>query len=272
MSTPNGYIIYQGPSKIDGSPIVVIATGFADRSENTKTGDLIQTWIERADMSPLEARRQGLDSSICGDCDNRSHASGGTGACYVDVGRAPEGIWHAYHRTVNPSVVRSCPRCRKAARRGKGIKYWVANPPYGTVTKRGEIARLGEGQDIRVGSHGDPAAVPAWVWKAFTKNARTVRGYTHRWKNAQHLQGICRASVDTPKERAAAKRLGWMTFRVRTEDEPRERGEARCPASEEAGQRVTCETCPIGCSGESKQDVTIIVHGSSAGNFRGEAS
>jgi hypothetical protein len=268
----NGFIIYQGPSKIDGAPIVVIATGFEKRSGNSKTGNLIQTWIERADMSPLEARAQGLDPSICGSCRNRSRASGGTDACYVDVGRAPEGIWHAYHRTVDPTVVRSCPRCRTAARRGKGIKHWVAHPPYGIVSRRCEIARLGAARDIRIGAHGDPAAVPGWVWNAFTKRARSVRGYTHRWKRAQHLRGICRASVDTPKERTAAKRLGWMTFRVRTEDEPRERGEARCPASKEAGARVTCETCPIGCSGESTKDVTIIAHGSCAGSFRTEVS
>jgi hypothetical protein len=190
----------------------------------------------------------------------------------VETGRAPEGVWHAYHRTIDPTVVRRCPRCREAARRGKGIKYWVAHPPYGIASKRSELEQLGRDRDVRIGSHGDPAAVPAWVWKAFTKSARSVRGYTHRWKRAKHLQGICRASVDSPEEKAAAKRLGWRTFRVRTADEPVERGEARCPASKEAGERVTCSTCPIGCSGESPRDVTIIVHGSSAGSFRGEVA
>ena len=43
---------------------------------------------------------------------------------------------------------------------------------------------------------------------------------------------------------------GWSTFRVaRKGDAARLAGEARCPASEEAGKRVTCEACPIQCSG-----------------------
>ena len=49
---PNGYILYQGPSNIDGKPIVVIATGFANKSANGKTGDMIQTWIIREDIAP----------------------------------------------------------------------------------------------------------------------------------------------------------------------------------------------------------------------------
>ncbi len=38
MSRRNGYIIYEGPSMINGDPIVAIATGFARNSENGKTG------------------------------------------------------------------------------------------------------------------------------------------------------------------------------------------------------------------------------------------
>jgi hypothetical protein len=57
--TPNGYILYQGPSAIDGKPIVVIATGFASKSNNGKTGDMIQTWIIRQDIAPHLAVKSG---------------------------------------------------------------------------------------------------------------------------------------------------------------------------------------------------------------------
>ena len=30
MTNPNGRVLYEGPSLIDGAPIVVIATGFAE--------------------------------------------------------------------------------------------------------------------------------------------------------------------------------------------------------------------------------------------------
>lgn len=34
---PNGVILYEGPSKLDGQPIVVIAVGLKTKSSNTKT-------------------------------------------------------------------------------------------------------------------------------------------------------------------------------------------------------------------------------------------
>ena len=78
-------IIYQGPSRIDGSPIVVVAT---KKSNNTKTGDMVQTWIIRSDMKPSEAVQQGLDDAICGDCQARpimKTQGTGSGDCYVTM-------------------------------------------------------------------------------------------------------------------------------------------------------------------------------------------
>ena len=37
-----GYILYEGPSALDGAPIVVIATM---ETSNAKTGAMVQTWI-----------------------------------------------------------------------------------------------------------------------------------------------------------------------------------------------------------------------------------
>ena len=53
-------IIYEGPSLIDGGPIVVVAIV---SKRNRKTGDMLQTYIQRADTNPLEASRLGLDAS-----------------------------------------------------------------------------------------------------------------------------------------------------------------------------------------------------------------
>ena len=66
MAQANGYIVYQGPSQLTGGNIVVIATGFANKSTNSKTGDLIQTWIMSADESPTEAANSGRDVDVCG--------------------------------------------------------------------------------------------------------------------------------------------------------------------------------------------------------------
>jgi hypothetical protein len=44
MANPTGYEVWRGPSAIDGAPIVVIATV---RSNNRKTGAMLQSWIIR---------------------------------------------------------------------------------------------------------------------------------------------------------------------------------------------------------------------------------
>ena len=67
----NGYILWEGASLIDGAPIVVIATGFASRSTNRKTGGMVQTYILRRDIDPVSAVQSGDDASICGDCPHR---------------------------------------------------------------------------------------------------------------------------------------------------------------------------------------------------------
>ena len=41
----NSYVVWEGASLIDGSPIVLILTGFVSPSLNRKTGKLIQSWI-----------------------------------------------------------------------------------------------------------------------------------------------------------------------------------------------------------------------------------
>jgi hypothetical protein len=49
-------IIYKGPSRIDGAPIVVLAT-YSNR--NTKTGAVVQTYILRDDenINPLGSKQ-----------------------------------------------------------------------------------------------------------------------------------------------------------------------------------------------------------------------
>ena len=56
-----GYIAYEGPSEIDGRPIVVIVNKLSG-SDNAKTGaDLVQTFIIRSDVNPVDALKTGDD-------------------------------------------------------------------------------------------------------------------------------------------------------------------------------------------------------------------
>ncbi len=91
--TANGYVLYEGPSQLDGRPIVCIVTGFRAASDNVKTGDMLQTWILLRNIDPQEATLNGSDFSVCGDCALRgvvSHSASGQSinqrrACYVAV-------------------------------------------------------------------------------------------------------------------------------------------------------------------------------------------
>jgi len=56
-----GYIAYEGPSKIDGAPIVVIVNKINGDSKNDKTGAIVQTFIIRSDIAPMAALQTGAD-------------------------------------------------------------------------------------------------------------------------------------------------------------------------------------------------------------------
>ncbi len=233
----NGVVLYEGPSLLDGEPIVAILTGLRSSSGNRKTGAMLQTWILRADVSPVRAWQDGDDHSVCGSCPHRHRSQGGMGTCYVNKGQAPLSIWRAYTRD-----------------------------RYPRLTDPLALAALCEGRDLRIGSYGDPGAVPTYIWRALALQTRTRTGYTHRWRTAD-LADLCMASVDSAAEAREAQLLGYRTFRVTELGERRMRGEALCPASEQAGHRVTCQTCPIKCSGGRGLHVAIPAHGSSARGF-----
>src|SRR3546814_5822354 len=97
-------ILYEGPSKRDGKPISVMASGLAKASRNTKTGAMVQTYIIRTDVDPVTAVREGADASICGDCPHRGDGTGKGRSCYVTLIHGPSTVYKAYKRGVYPKV------------------------------------------------------------------------------------------------------------------------------------------------------------------------
>jgi len=230
MAKPQGIIIYEGPSMIDGKPIVVIATGWL-RCSNDKTGKMIQTWIMRSDIPPVEANKTGEDKSVCGNC---KHLKWGT--CYVALFTAPYQIYLAY-------------------KRGRYEHFSPANSFWFNNHK------------LRLGSYGDPVAVPIKTWQGLVEMADGYTGYTHQWKNCDKgFNQFVMASVDTEKEKNQARQKGWRTFRVRLEDDELHDDEFICPASGEGGAKVQCVKC-LACSGKSRamKNPTIIAHGGQYG-------
>ena len=234
-----GFVFYCGPSPIDGAPIVAIATL---KSVNEKTGDMVQTWILREDVSPLDAIQSGADVSICGNCAHRGR-KGKKRTCYVDVGKAPQGVWNAFHR---------------------GQYIDLSDDPE-------LVAHLIQGRIVRMGAYGDPAMVPVRQWRMLLAAAAGRTGYTHAWRRmwAQALRPYVMASVDSVQEQDIARAMGWRTFRVRTETEPLQANEFACPASPEAGNKKQCIDCQAcdGADRPGKASAAIIVHGAMARHF-----
>jgi hypothetical protein len=239
MINPRGFVFYDGPSAIDGAPIIGIAVL---RSANVKTGDMVQTFILRADQSPLAAIDSGADASICGDCVHRGDDTRAR-TCYVDVGKSVQSVYAAWTRGAYP----------------------LMSPAQG--------ARMLAGRAVRLGAYGDPAAIPARHWRALLRYAAGRTGYTHQWRqaHAQQLRGLVMASADSASERDTARAMGWRTFRVRAADEPMGAREFACPASPEGGNRrqcVTCQACDGAARGPAQASVAIIVHGRMARHFQ----
>ena len=234
-------IIYSGPSLIDGKPIVAIA--IPKKSRNTKTGPMVQTYIIRADISPLDASKSGADYSICGNCKHRgqstyaAHKKQAEGrSCYVNLGQGPTIVW-------------------KALRRGF----------YPTVSGHDAIAAIGAGRMVRLGTYGDPAAVPSYIWESLLSRASGHTAYTHQSgvASAQSRPDYMMISADDLPQAQGAWQAGNRTFRViRNVSEIVKGSEILCPASKEAGFRTTCNACGL-CGGATikAKSIAIVDHG-----------
>ena len=229
----SGYILHSDNDR------VVIATLTSD---NTKTGNMIQVWILRSDMSPVEAVKSGSDSLICGNCPHRGRGFRDR-SCYVNVGQGPRSVYQAYRNGRYPYL----PLC--------------------------DYASVFTGRSVRFGAYGDPCHIPLGIVRWIVFYADKVTGYTHQWTDRgysayrEHLM----ASADSESEYRQAKQAGWRVFRVREAGAPLLAGEIMCPASDESGRRTQCDRCGL-CNGcktnhDRRKDIAIVVHGAGRRKF-----
>lgn len=243
--------VWRGASRIDGAPIVVLVSGLRS-SANSKTGDMVQSYILRADMDPMAALLSRADASICGGCPHRPaqivtrrkngrEVQGYAGrSCYVNVGQGPLSIWRAWQAGNVPAVSRE------------------------------ELGELVRGRMVRLGSYGDPAAAPLELWRDYVATASGHTGYTHQWRSAKlrDVLELCQLSADSCGDAEAARAAGIGSFRVLAYGETAKEFETVCPASEEAGRVATCQTCGM-CSGKDGASVVIRAHGIGAEHVDG---
>ena len=252
---PKSSIIYSGPSLIDGSHIVCIAI---ITSNNVKTGNMLQTYIIRSDMSPMDASKTGSDYAICGNCihrgtptDNPDKKQALNRSCYVTLYQGPTQVYKAFKRGLYPN----------------------ATPEQITV--------IGSGQAVRMGSYGDPAAVPKSVWDNLLMESTHWTGYSHQSKLHGVIVDYSRVMVSVESKASAMgyHLNGKRTFRVIPVATWQEQGkqallksEILCPASNEAGNKATCIDCGL-CKGSSSKgkSIAIVSHGTGRNMLKGTA-
>jgi len=233
MKKPAGLILWEGLSPIDNQPIVVIATF---ESANRKTGNMIQTFIMRQDINPVQAIKSADDSSVCGSCYHRGDPTiGRKRSCYVNVGQAPNSVYKAYTRGIYP-------------------KYNATLHSKYFITRK-----------IRWGSYGDGAMLPAELVTYFSQLCISHTGYTHQWRNtfADWCKGIFQASCDNLDDYLLASTRGWKTFAVVPQNASPYCGK-QCPATVN-NSKAQCITCNL-CDG-AKTDIWVQAHGTGALNF-----
>jgi hypothetical protein len=232
MKLQNGYILHHDIE----NHVVVIATGITEPSENSKTGPMIQIWILRDDMSPIDAIKTGSDESICFDCPHRGdRATGRKRSCYVNVGQAPSAVYAAFRR---------------------GSYSFLPIDQYELVFT---------GREVRLGAYGDPYCIPESKVAHICSLASRHTGYSHQWRRAEWLRKFVMASCDTRADFIQAQHHGWRTFRVAASLDAQPL-EILCPASEEAGHKTQCYKCGL-CNGAgAAKSIFIPVHGSGKSN------
>jgi hypothetical protein len=238
-SNKNARILWEGISALDGvTPIVVIATGFAKRTSNAKTGDLIQTFVVHADIDPWDAVKVDATSAICGTCPHQKDPETGKRSCYVQVFHAPKSTWKSYKRgNIGPAT-------------------------------SDDLKRLVNGRKVRLGSYGDPAAAPYEVWRALVDASTGSTGYTHAWKTCDpRFASLVMASADSEDDLIDAACLGYRSFHVRPKGADKPKGTMQCPSDPaRKSALVACDSC-LACDGNNGKfgrSVSIQAHGNGA--------
>jgi hypothetical protein len=132
--------------------------------------------------------------------------------------------------------------------------------------KRALSNRLASAKMVRIGSIGDPGALPggylADVLDAITGEGLDPVGYTHHWRGRPDLAGLLMASCETLQEADQAVRAGFRAAAVVPWDWAKQRFKTPdgnpaviCPAILEPDV-VTCNNCRL-CNGAKAGPVVV---------------
>lgn len=212
----------------NGEKVAIIATGIKRRTNNRKTGAMVQIWILLADQNPIVAVQSGLDANtICQGC---PFASGQ--GCYVNVSQAPLAIWKAYKKGKYPKL------------------------------KPADYGKVFTGKKVRFGAYGNPTLIPLAMVKAIASVSNGWTGYFHNWRElgqakAKAYNAFFMASTESETSFNLANTQGLRVFHANIKQPT---NTVEC-LSDSRG--ISCADCQL-CQGWSKKAKSIWInpHGS----------
>jgi len=225
MKNSNTYLLHTG--SVNGNAFGVFATL---KSNNIKTGNMVQISILLLDQHPVAVVQSGLDAdTICQGC---PFASGQ--GCYVEVGKSMGAVWGAYQRGNVPRLPRH---------------QW---------------RKIFKGRFIRFGSYGNPSLIPLAIVKRLAKLSGGWTGYYHDWhlmkpQRARAYGEYFMASTDSSKSYKLAQDMGLRAFHVGKGKED----SIECLANTHGLQCIQCQLCKGNSTGA--KNIFIPPHGAKKG-------
>lgn len=199
--------------------VVLVLTNIRGGSQNEKTGDMIQSWI--FDRSKLTEKVFGAK---CDACPMMSQ-------CYVMKGTQA-------HNSVRRATL-------------KALGLLDGNTSY-KVTTLEKVLPMLSGRPLRLGSYGDPSAIPLEDMRALVGAADGHTGYTHFWRSSDPAYSrFLMASVEDLAGEMLAQSLGYRTYRVLRKHETDHEVTDRSILCLEKSAGLSCSNCMI-CCGTSK--------------------
>ena len=198
-----GYVVYEGPSAINGKPIVAILTL---KSNNVKTGNMAQLWIMARDTAPHIAKKEGNDDAVCGDCPIKKE-------CYVLTFQGPLSVWNAYKRGSYKDY-----QFGKDSIVNLSIRFGAYGDP--AALPQWLIKNIADNcKDFTGYTH-------QWDKPGFN-----------------FLNNYFMASVESVSQHIYAQSLGFRTFRIKSQSMPIGDSEIECPADSKGLQCIDCMLC-----------------------------
>jgi hypothetical protein len=218
----------------------MVAIQFQTGTKNSKTGNGVQiailpwSWITTGKMAMKD------DSSVCFDC---PHSQRANGTCYVRKGQSNMGLMSKVASLHNAYI--------------KG-NLEVLDIAEAAVLEKDNCRN----KYVRFGQYGEPVLLGESVVSQLAQVASNWTGYTHLWFLTQYAWAskYFMASVETQPLRNKAESKGFRSF-LATYDDTQIENSVTCPASKEAGRKVTCDRCGL-CKGTSigAKSVNIKIH------------